>query len=281
MGKLLFLCLSISVGLAGCGKEKRNTVSVNQDGTCTGSYVDDFRELDHALKAGEATIATTIRQSAACQAFLSRHGDAGGCSLTLDGVRHVTIPEKIRENCDWVGKKMEKIRQAEEMERGRSAPPAPVEAPTPQIPETPTPSELGQAGDERALSSINPTKLKIRVIGETKIRTLLQNGGNLYLMRGQALPRNEIESYAPEMQAGHAVCKVMAPSEEVFIDGKSFSFSSQTEATGHAEGQLARRWRGLIDFETGLTCFNVANQPFKLRDIRAAFRGVFEITAEE
>jgi hypothetical protein len=287
---LLLTSFTFALALAGCGKdEASHAASVNKDGTCTGSYVDDFRELYHAFEASkrltngssdESIVATLNSNDASCKKFLSRHGSAPACVLTVNGVRQETIPATVRQNCALVS---EQVRKNQEILQKARTPSRPAEIPAtkPQVPENPIPGVPGQIGDDLLLSAIDATKLRFRVIDESKVQKLIEAGGRAFLLKGQTLTAEEFQSRVEELRAGEAVCTVIAENTEALKNSTIHSLTVQSEITDSSQGHPSRQWTGAVNETTGFFCFNVLNRNFKLRDIRASFRGVLEITIEE
>jgi hypothetical protein len=282
---ILYACLSFALALTGCGKDKKDTASVNANGTCTGAYVDDFRELYHAFEArkrlsrtaSHAVFKSTLqRNEVACQTFLSRHGSAPACIVPVDGLRYLSVPEGIRTECETVSQEMRKIR---EYEAGRNPPQQ--SAPRPESPENPIPGVPDHIDDGKTLSTLDAARLKIRVLDESKIRTVWESSPTIYLVGGDLVERAQFQSRIQEMQSVPAICYAVTSSDQAFAEGHVLSLSRQLEDTKNYQGRPNRRWTGVVDEETTLFCFNLTNRAFKLGDIRNAYRGVLEITLED
>lgn len=292
--------LVVLAALSGCGKSNDNP-SVNEDGTCTKAYVDSAEAVrlahnEAAAAAGrkdaDGVVQGLEKTKAACDAFLATHGGTTTCKATINGVDGTASTDVIRQHCKEDTELLKKIKEASS--KAPSADPVPTTPTDPSMPSTPSdpsttvpsqpvPGPVTQVGDDLLMSGIDATKVSIRFLDGATATSLMQLNGKAYAINGAIVTTEDVDAHAAEIRNGAALCTVIIQNPNAKVkNGEVWTLLVQAEKSNTTDtGGQFRQWFGVTKEKSGLMCSNVTNTAFKLKDIRASFKGIAEITVKQ
>jgi hypothetical protein len=258
--------------------------SVDANGNCTESFVNDFNRVVHASQDAADAVDDAHRTydekrqvvqglQNACQNFYSAHGNVS-CNAAVNGDSQNVSGDKIKGACDAADRYLAQPRPA----------PAPAPAPTPapnypNLPApSPTPTNPTPGGDNTVVGNLNPEQIKATLTDAGTYKRMAKDQ-TIFMANGRT---GDINSFKDEVLNGGTVCFAFTLSQDKsVVDGlknrDAFTATAKEEKTGdHGERQL------VILFDkasAGFGCVKMNANPFTMGEVRTGTRGILDFSA--
>lgn len=279
-----FIVVPVALVLTACSNSD-SSKSKDSDGYCSSQFVSDYNNVknqtDNAMNAIEDkdniyTYSDKVDKlkaaQNACRNFFSNHPNIS-CKAQEDNKPKQIYSTNWKKSCDFVENILAELNKSSETSNNSPS------SSSPQPPYPQSTKNIEKPNDSDQVSDFEPNQIKVTILDASEAKKSLNNV-EYVIVNGKV---GTVESLKSDILNGSAICTV-GSTESATWNSKvkndlKLSVIAKDEVT--ANNGRRRLAMALEDATLSLGCMKLNSNPFTMKEVREAVKGIIEITVSK